>query len=43
MKPNAQSNDDILSYDTIIVSVGTKYMEYHANIVRTLFIDPTND
>nr|pir 138K protein - Tetrahymena thermophila [Tetrahymena thermophila]AAS65456.1 p138 [Tetrahymena thermophila] len=43
LKPNAQSNEDILSYDTIIVSVGTKYMEYHANIVRTLFIDPTND
>lgn len=33
----------MLSYDTIIVSVGTKYMEYHANIVRTLFIDPTSD
>lgn len=43
MKPNAQSNEELLSYDTIIISVGTKYMEYHANIVRTLFIDPSPD
>ncbi|EGR30454.1 metallopeptidase family m24, putative [Ichthyophthirius multifiliis] len=43
LKPSAESNKEILQYDTIILSVGTRYMEYHSNIVRTLFIDPTSD
>lgn len=39
-RPQAESNDDYLSYDTIICSVGAKYYEYNCNVVRTLFIDP---
>jgi len=43
LRPQAQSDDMELSYDTIICSVGSKYHEYNCNIVRTLFIDPDED
>ena len=39
----AESNDKILSYDTIICSVGAKYKEYNTSVSRTMFIDPSND
>ena len=42
LRPQAESTDEILSYDTIICSVGSKYHDYNCNIVRTLFIDPDN-
>ncbi len=32
-----------MSYDTILCSVGVKYSDYNTEIIRTLFIDPTND
>lgn len=38
-RPNAQSTDDLLSFDTIMCSVGAKYKEYNTNVVRTLFIN----
>ena len=43
LKPNAESNDDILKYDCIMLSVGAKYMEYNTNVVRTLFIDASEE
>jgi nucleosome binding factor SPN SPT16 subunit len=30
----------VLSHDTIICSIGTKYHEYNAHIVRTYLINP---
>ena len=29
-----------MKFDTIILSCGFKYISYHANIVRTMFISP---
>ena len=29
-----------MKFDTIILSCGFKYISYHANIVRTIFISP---
>lgn len=43
LKPNAESDDSNLSYDTIMLSLGAKYMEYNTNVVRTLLIDATED
>jgi len=43
LRPQAESNDNPLSYDTIICSVGAKYYEYNCNVVRTLFIDPDTE
>jgi len=43
LRPQAESNDENLSYDTIICSVGAKYYEYNCNVVRTLFIDPDTE
>lgn len=43
LKPNAESNDDVLKYDCIMVSLGAKYLEYNTNVVRTLFIDASED
>jgi len=40
LRPQAESSDEFLTYDTIICSVGAKYHQYNSNIVRTLFIDP---
>jgi len=40
LKPQAESNNDVLKYDTIILSVGISYASYNSNIIRTLFIDP---
>ena len=42
LRPQAESNDNDLSYDTVLCSVGAKYYEYNCNVVRTLFIDPDN-
>jgi len=43
LKPNAESDDEVLKYDTIMLSVGAKYMEYNTNVVRTLLIDSTEE
>lgn len=32
-----------MSYDTIICSIGSKYHDYNCNIVRTLFIDASDE
>jgi len=41
LKPSAQSNDDILEYDTIICALGARFKSYCSNIARTYFINPT--
>jgi nucleosome binding factor SPN SPT16 subunit len=43
LKPNAESDDEVLKYDTIMLSVGAKYMEYNTNVVRTLMIDASEE
>ena len=43
LKPQAVSNDENLSYDVIICSVGGEYRQYKTNIIRTLLINPTDD
>ena len=43
LRLQAESNEKILNYDTIICSVGAKYKEYNTSVSRTMFIDPTND
>ena len=43
LKPNAESDDEILKYDTVMLSVGAKYMEYNTNVVRTLLIDASEE
>ena len=43
LKPNAESNEDVLKYDCVMLSVGAKYMEYNTNVVRTLFIDASEE
>jgi nucleosome binding factor SPN SPT16 subunit len=41
LRPNTESNDDFLSYNVIMLSIGAKYFEFHSNVVRTYFIDAT--
>lgn len=41
-RPNAESDSKPLEYDAIVCMCGGKYFNYNTNIVRTLFIDPTN-
>lgn len=43
VRPQAVSDARELKYDTIICSIGAKYHEYNTNIVRTLFINPTDE
>lgn len=43
LKPNAESDDEVMKYDTIMLSVGAKYMEYNTNVVRTLMIDASEE
>lgn len=43
MRPQAESNDNTLSYDVIIATSGFKYRDYNTAMSRTLFIDPTNE
>lgn len=33
--------ESILTYDTILISVGINYRYYNSNIARTIFIDPS--
>lgn len=42
-RPTAASDENTLSYDTIICSIAAKYKGYNTNVVRSLFIDPTPD
>lgn len=41
----AETSDDILKFDTIVLSLGTKYKSYCSNIARTLMVDtpPTQE
>ena len=39
-KPTAESSDEKLKSDTIIISYGGEYSQYKSNIVRTLLINP---
>ena len=43
LKPNALSDDNILTFDTIVCSLGLRYRGYCSNIARTLFINPTDE
>ncbi|XRB18595.1 FACT complex subunit [Pseudoscourfieldia marina] len=40
LRPSAQSDDKIMTYDTILVSLGARYNNYCTNISRTFLIDP---
>eukprot|EP01041_Mallomonas_annulata_P010767 gene10767-22491_t len=40
IKPSASSNNEKLSFDIIICSLGARYKNYCANISRTYMIDP---
>ncbi|TDH70074.1 hypothetical protein CCR75_006373 [Bremia lactucae] len=42
LRPSAQSNQDPLTYDVIICSLGARYKGYCSNVGRTFFIDPTS-
>ena len=35
------SNDDILQFGTILCSFGFRFKSYCSNIVRTLFVEPS--
>lgn len=41
IRVSASSNDDILSSDVIICSIGSRYKNYCANISRTFLVDAT--
>ena len=41
LKITAQSNNEVLKYDTIVVSLGARYASYCSNVSRTMFVDPT--
>lgn len=43
LRPNAESNNEYLSYNVIMLSVGAKYFEFNSNVVRTYFIDATKE
>jgi len=43
LKPNAESNDDNLTYNVIMLSVGAKYFDFNSSVVRTYFIDATKE
>jgi len=43
LKPSANSDDENLKFDTIIVSLGARYKDYCSNIARTYFIDPVDE
>ena len=38
---SAQSNDKALSFDVILLSLGTRYQMYCANASRTYLVDPS--
>jgi len=40
LKLNAQSSDETVKYDIIIVSLGARYQMYCSNISRTFLVDP---
>jgi nucleosome binding factor SPN SPT16 subunit len=40
LRVSAQSNEDNLTNDVIIVSIGARYKQYCSNITRTFFVDP---
>lgn len=39
-RPSAQSSEDDMQYDVILISLGTRYHMYCANISRTYLVDP---
>jgi nucleosome binding factor SPN SPT16 subunit len=39
IKVSAQSNDDVLTSDVIICSLGARYKSYCANVSRTFMVD----
>ena len=41
VRAQAVSDNRQLKYDQIICSVGSKYFEYNSHVVRTLFINPS--
>ena len=41
MQISALSNDKALSFDVILVSLGTRYQMYCANASRTYLVDPS--
>lgn len=41
LKLGVPSNDKNLAYDVIIASLGTRYVQYCANIARTYLVDPS--
>ena len=43
LKITAQSNDDVIKYDTIVVSLGARYASYCSNLGRTIIVDPTKE
>jgi len=43
LRPSAQSNDDLLSFDTIILQLGVRYKNYCTNVGRTYFINATEN
>ena len=38
---NAQSTDEELKYDVILVSLGSRYQMYCSNVSRTYLVDPS--
>ncbi len=41
LSPGAQSTNDKMKYDVMIVAVGLRFRKYCANVARTMFIEPT--
>jgi nucleosome binding factor SPN SPT16 subunit len=41
LKFSTVSNDDILQFGTILCSFGFRFKSYCSNIVRTLFVEPS--
>ena len=43
LKPTAESNNDYLKSDTIIITSGVHYHEYNSTCARTLMINPSEE
>ncbi len=43
LKINAESNDDQISHNYIIMNLACKYFDINTNIYRTLLINPSDE
>lgn len=43
LKTNAENDNGVLKHDCVVLSLGAKYLDFNSNIVRTIFINASNE